>query len=712
MTISTELRKAGPFTGNGVTTAFPFSFKVFAASDVAVTRADTLGAETALVLNSDFTVALNPDQDAAPGGTITLAAPLATGHRLAVSSVVPNLQPTDITNNGGFYPRVIEDALDRHVAQIQQIDEKVDRALKVAVTSPLGDQALPSPAAGMLIGWNESNDGLKNYAPIGGTLLGQQLAAANGSSLVGFQQAGAGAVVRTAQDKMREWVSVKDFGAVGDGVTNDTAAVQIAVDYLNSIGGGTLFFPAGTYYVSHINYYAGITFQGVGSGSKLKKIPSTDKFNRMFTTLAAQTFSVDSPLVAWYDLAFDGNSANHIAYQAYQLEQAHMIFLVANAAGAGRLRAIVEGCTFENCVADAVSVYNNVNLEISNCFMRECFRGGLVITGGYTIVKADNLDMFGVTDLTRMDIEVDGAGYGGTYATTLQLSNIYTQNGFDLGGANMTATLTNIVTDRGTTTFGGYGGTGDIVVADSRIALGVADTVNNRIDEAKNLKFQNCQFTYHRPASAVGDQTFGMYIYWHASSPSRVLFQDCEFFVASSVLAADTAWAVYGLYNAKSVGHQLIVDGCRIPAGFDGGIYNKGGTTLIRDTEIDAVEPVRQDYADASGWEMTINNVTVGPAATKWIHIATYSSAGIFHHYNVTLDESKNVITTDYGFIGCTFRGRRVILGTDAPTLSTQGMIGDLYRKKVPTAGAALEWVCIGTSGADYVWKVATTLAA
>ena len=260
MTISTELRKAGPFTGNGVTTAFPFSFKVFAASDVAVTRADTLGAETALVLNSDFTVALNPDQDAAPGGTITLAAPLATGHRLAVSSVVPNLQPTDITNNGGFYPRVIEDALDRHVAQIQQIDEKVDRALKVAVTSPLGDQALPSPAAGMLIGWNESNDGLKNYAPIGGTLLGQQLAAANGSSLVGFQQAGAGAVVRTAQDKMREWVSVKDFGAVGDGVANDSAAILSAITAAN---GKTVRIPAGTYRIPSLIEYSGpVSLQG------------------------------------------------------------------------------------------------------------------------------------------------------------------------------------------------------------------------------------------------------------------------------------------------------------------------------------------------------------------------------------------------------------------------------------------------------------------
>ena len=141
---------------------------------MAVTRADA-GRRTALVLNSDFTVALSPIRTPRPAAPITLAAPLATGHRLAVSSAVPNLQPTDITNNGGFTARD-RDALDRHVAQIQQIDEKVDRALKVAVTSPLGDQALPSPAAGMLIGWNESNDGLKNYAPIGGTLLGQQLA--------------------------------------------------------------------------------------------------------------------------------------------------------------------------------------------------------------------------------------------------------------------------------------------------------------------------------------------------------------------------------------------------------------------------------------------------------------------------------------------------------------------------------------------------------
>ena len=64
------------------------------------------------------------------------------------------------------------------------------------------------------------------------------------SANVTFLQAGTGAVTRTAQSKMREVVSVKDFGAVGDGVADDTAAIQAAI---NAVGDGTLHFPDGTY---------------------------------------------------------------------------------------------------------------------------------------------------------------------------------------------------------------------------------------------------------------------------------------------------------------------------------------------------------------------------------------------------------------------------------------------------------------------------------
>lgn len=63
---------------------------------------------------------------------------------------------------------------------------------------------------------------------------------------VSFIQAGTGADVRTMQDKAREWVSVKDFGAVGDGVADDRAAIQECLDYCYN-SDKVVFIPAGTY---------------------------------------------------------------------------------------------------------------------------------------------------------------------------------------------------------------------------------------------------------------------------------------------------------------------------------------------------------------------------------------------------------------------------------------------------------------------------------
>jgi hypothetical protein len=70
-----------------------------------------------------------------------------------------------------------------------------------------------------------------------------------------FVQAGAGAVTRTMQDKAREILSVKDFGAVGDGVANDTNAIENAIAVAAaSVGGSTgatVYFPTGTYRISN-----------------------------------------------------------------------------------------------------------------------------------------------------------------------------------------------------------------------------------------------------------------------------------------------------------------------------------------------------------------------------------------------------------------------------------------------------------------------------
>ena len=137
MTISSTVRIAGPFTGNGVTTTFPFAFKVFTSADLLVVR-ETIatGIETTLVIVTDYTVTLNADQNGSPGGSVVLLSALAATYTLTITSAVEVLQPTDLTNQGGFYPEVITDALDRATIQIQQLADSVTRSIKI----PLSDE--------------------------------------------------------------------------------------------------------------------------------------------------------------------------------------------------------------------------------------------------------------------------------------------------------------------------------------------------------------------------------------------------------------------------------------------------------------------------------------------------------------------------------------------------------------------------------------------
>jgi len=87
------------------------------------------------------------------------------------------------------------------------------------------------------------------------------------SSNVSYNEGGTGAVTRTVTSKLQESISVKDFGATGNGTTDDTAAIQAAV---NAAYGNSLFFPAGSYKItSAINIVQNIAIYGIENKSTI-----------------------------------------------------------------------------------------------------------------------------------------------------------------------------------------------------------------------------------------------------------------------------------------------------------------------------------------------------------------------------------------------------------------------------------------------------------
>lgn len=160
MTLQATTRRSPTYTGTGVSVPYAFAFKVFSAADVAVYTADTTGAESQMI--GGYTVALNSDQESSPGGSVTLATPLPAGFRLTLVGGVALSQPADLPDGGSYRAQTVEDALDRATMQLQQVDEKVSRAILLPVNAGQTPPQLPVPVPNGFIGWDSEAEKLVN----------------------------------------------------------------------------------------------------------------------------------------------------------------------------------------------------------------------------------------------------------------------------------------------------------------------------------------------------------------------------------------------------------------------------------------------------------------------------------------------------------------------------------------------------------------------
>lgn len=164
MTISATYTPAQA-SGNGVTVAFPFTFKTFEQADLVVIITDADDVDTTQTITTHYTVSLNADQNNNPGGTVTMLTAPASGTTLTIAREIDALQETDIANGGGFYPEVLEDAFDRLTMLSQQNSDAIARSFSLPVTVAGVNTELPVPAANNIVGWNPTADALQNFEP-------------------------------------------------------------------------------------------------------------------------------------------------------------------------------------------------------------------------------------------------------------------------------------------------------------------------------------------------------------------------------------------------------------------------------------------------------------------------------------------------------------------------------------------------------------------
>ena len=136
-----------------------------------------------------------------------------------------------------------------------------------SVTSGAGIQT--TPLAGI------TSTGSVEIAPLGIVDSMVSNTAAIRSTKLYYKFPEASTVVQTVQQRLEEVILVTDWGAVPDGVTNNVFAIQAALNYITSIGGGTLFFPPGVYASDRIGIYSNTKIEG--SGATLKTFGNPDR---------------------------------------------------------------------------------------------------------------------------------------------------------------------------------------------------------------------------------------------------------------------------------------------------------------------------------------------------------------------------------------------------------------------------------------------------
>ena len=141
MALTTTANRVG-FSGNSTTTVWPFTFPIPDASYLSVIYTNAAGVDTTLSSSVYSVTGIGTTT----GGNVTyplVGSPIATGTRLTLVRTVPYTQTTVFSNQGGYYPEVLEARLDLMTMEAQQLSDGLARSMLAPESDATGPGALP-----------------------------------------------------------------------------------------------------------------------------------------------------------------------------------------------------------------------------------------------------------------------------------------------------------------------------------------------------------------------------------------------------------------------------------------------------------------------------------------------------------------------------------------------------------------------------------------
>mgnify|MGYP001583102289 CR=1 FL=1 len=310
MTIASQTSRIS-YVGDGVTTAFAVPFYFQANADIVVMLQNSSGAQSTLVLGTDYTLS---GAGVSSGGTVTftVAPTSTTGAVISIYRDPPVTQTTSYNNNDPFPAKSHEAALDKLTTLEQRTRDMISRSLRLPDSDPVLSSQIPTVGsrANKLLGFDTNGLPTAVLGPsfVGGTDIGAAVVSTKavaqvttfagsvlyliigGTSAAGdtIQQTyirgtGTGSFTDGGAVSWKPVPTPTAFGtsiglsAIGDGTTNDQAAMQATIDAVAAAGGGFVYLTPGKTYRCIIN--TGVTDKGLIIKSGVTLVMNTATIN-------------------------------------------------------------------------------------------------------------------------------------------------------------------------------------------------------------------------------------------------------------------------------------------------------------------------------------------------------------------------------------------------------------------------------------------------